>query len=302
MTRWSADCIDTCMVPISRILFPVDFSDHCHEILPHVKAIATKYQAEIILLHVVNPVFAIPDIGVLFPTALPLPEWLLSKQAEKLEFFEKEGLQGVAVRRLVYEGEPEAQIVATAQAENAHLVIMPTHGYGRLRRFLIGSTTAKALHDLECPVLTLSHSCSRAEANVHGLATIACAIDAGPHSSDVLAWAARLACDFHSRLSIVHAVPRLDPGLGAVFSTDLENETKSRRRRDIERIQAAVGMNRSAIYIEEGDVAHSVCSFANSIAADLLVIGRGMKESEDGRLGGHAYSIIREASCPVLSV
>jgi nucleotide-binding universal stress UspA family protein len=61
-------------------------------------------------------------------------------------------------------------------------------------------------------------------------------------------------------------------------------------------------MNNSTICIEEGKVAETVCSYANSIAADLLVIGRGAKGSEHGRFGKHAYSIIRESSCPVLSV
>jgi len=264
--------------------------------------IATKYQAEILLLHVVNPLVAIPDIGLLFPTALPLPEWLRSRQAEKLEFFAKDELKGYSVRRLLCEGQPEEQIVITAQAENAQLVTMPTRGYGKLRQFLIGSTTAKALHDLDCPVLTLSHSKTPREVNAHGLTTIVCAIDATPRSSDVLAWAARFACDFHSRVSIVHAVQCLDPSLRIVFSSDSEAQTKTRVRRDIERIQAAVGLNNSTICIEEGNVAQTVCSYANSIAADLLIIGRGAKGSENGRLGGHAYSIIRESNCPVLSV
>ncbi|HEY3453817.1 MAG TPA: universal stress protein [Bryobacteraceae bacterium] len=290
------------MLPISRILFPVDFSDHCHEVLAYVKVFAAKYKSEIILLHVVNPLVAIPDIGILFPTALPLPEWLRSRQAEKLEFFGKEELEGFPVRRLLVEGEPEEQIVATAQAEKAQLVVMPTRGYGRLRRFLIGSTTAKALHDLDCPVLTLSHSKPPREENTHGIATIACAVDVGPHSSDVLAWAARLACDFQSRLSIVHAVPPLDPTLRIVVSSNLEGQMKARLRRDIERIQSTLGMNNSTICIDEGKVAETVCSYANSIAADLLVVGRGAKGSEHGRFGKHAYSIIRESYCPVLSV
>ena len=34
---------------------------------------------------------------------------------------------------------------------------MPTHGLGKLRRFILGSVTAKVLHDLEAPVLTGAH-------------------------------------------------------------------------------------------------------------------------------------------------
>ena len=61
------------------------------------------------------------------------------------------------MRRLIYEGDPEAQIAAFTQAEDIQLIVMPTHGYGVFRRFLIGSGTSKVLHDVSCPVLTGVH-------------------------------------------------------------------------------------------------------------------------------------------------
>jgi nucleotide-binding universal stress UspA family protein len=44
-----------------------------------------------------------------------------------------------------------------ALAENASLIILPTHGYGPFRRFLLGSATAKVLRDADCPVLIGAH-------------------------------------------------------------------------------------------------------------------------------------------------
>jgi len=35
--------------------------------------------------------------------------------------------------------------------------MMPTHGLGGFRRFLLGSVTAKVLHDADCPVWTGVH-------------------------------------------------------------------------------------------------------------------------------------------------
>jgi hypothetical protein len=34
------------------------------------------------------------------------------------------------------------------------MILMPTHGYGPFRQMLLGSVTAKVLHDSKCPVLT----------------------------------------------------------------------------------------------------------------------------------------------------
>jgi nucleotide-binding universal stress UspA family protein len=287
------------MLPISRILFPVDFSDRCAEMISYVKLIAAKYRAEITLLHVLNAGIAVPETGA-WPAAY-LSDWT-SQRADKLERFGKNELGGLPVRRLLYEGEAEKQIVATAQAEKMQLVIMPTHGYGKFRKFLIGSTTSKVLHDLDCPVLTGAHLRVPDETEPRKIANIVCAIDLGPTSCDVLTWAARVSCDFQACLSIIHTVPRVEPSLKIVFSSDMKEQMESVIRRDIEKIQTAAGAKKTTVCIEEGDVAGSVCSYASSVGADLLVIGRGRKSTDFGRLRTNAYSIIRQSTCPVLSV
>jgi hypothetical protein len=108
------------------------------------------------------------------------------------------------VRRLVYEGDPEAQIVATAEAETVQLVIMPTHGYGVFRRFLLGSVTSKVLHDLSCPMLTGAHLAEQGGTGKIAISNIVCAIDRGVESRDTLEWASKLAADFQAALSVVH--------------------------------------------------------------------------------------------------
>lgn len=299
---WFADCMGRSMLPISRILYPVDFSERCSEMLPYVALIAKKYHSEITLLHVTNPVISVPETGIWPPTDLPLPEWLISQQAEKLDSFGRKELDGFPVRRLVYEGEPEAQIVATAKAEDMQLVIMPTHGYGRFHKFLIGSTTAKVLHDLDCPVMTGAHVKRSGELEQRGITNVVCAIDLGPTSCDVLTWAARITSDFNACLSVIHAVPHPEPSLKVVFSSDLKDEIETKIRSDIEGIKSSVGVGKVTICIEEGAVARTVFSYASSVGADLLVVGRGGTPTEFGHLREHAYSIIRESGCVVLSV
>ena len=44
-----------------------------------------------------------------------------------------------------------------AKANQIDLIMMPTHGYGRFRALLLGSVTAKVLHDADCPVWTAVH-------------------------------------------------------------------------------------------------------------------------------------------------
>ena len=51
-----------------------------------------------------------------------------------------------------------------------------------------------------------------------------------------------------------------------------------------------------------GSIADGIRDLALRKRADLVVIGRGAIQKGFGRLHSHAYDIIRECPCPVLSV
>ncbi len=72
-------------------------------------------------------------------------------------------------------------------------------------------------------------------------------------------------------------------------------------RNDISQILK--GLYASAeVHVEIGDVLSVICSQARHLNAGLLVIGRSPSHGGLGRLRCHAYTIIREAPCPVVSV
>jgi nucleotide-binding universal stress UspA family protein len=56
------------------------------------------------------------------------------------------------------------------------------------------------------------------------------------------------------------------------------------------------------VHLRNGDPAREVSALAESVGADLLVIGRGPRDREGGRLPKNAYAIIRQSPCVVLSV
>jgi nucleotide-binding universal stress UspA family protein len=290
------------MLPLSSIVVPVDFSDRCSGMLRYVKVIAARYNAEVTLLHVINPVYAIPATGLAGPVMVPAPRSVVAKQTEQMVRFGADELEGVSVRRLVYEGDPIEQIVGFIQTEGMQLVAMPTHGLGVLRRFLIGSVTAKVLHDVACPVLTGVHMDEPPQHLPLTFSNVLCAVDLGGQSGGTLAWAAQFASDFHARLSIVHATPALSPGFELHFAGDWKADVANLAREDVKKLQTAVGSDASGIYIQEGEPAKAVCSLAKSTGADLLVIGRGSQDGPVGRLRTNAYAIIRESPCPVVSV
>jgi hypothetical protein len=69
------------------------------------------------------------------------------------------------------------EIVDAARRWGADLLMMPTHGRGTFRRLLLGSVTAKVLHDLECPVWTDVHSETAPPIEEIHCRRILCAVD-----------------------------------------------------------------------------------------------------------------------------
>src|SRR5271157_5213247 len=264
------------MFPISRILLPMDFSDQCLVMLPYAQAVAAKYNAELILLHVEND--------------------------NELAKAGRDQLQDFDVRRVLYDGDPAEVIVGFAKSEKIDLIAMPTHGYSTFRRFLIGSVTAKVLHDVTCPVLTGVHMEQEPAARLVEFSNILCAIDLGPQSADVLKCASQLAADLHTQLGIVHAVPTPSPGLELLFEGDWKAEVANMARKDVQTLLSPIRPAAASIYIQEGEAPKAVCSLAKNVGADLLVIGRGPRDRMDGRLTTHAYAIIRQSPCPVISI
>lgn len=60
---------------------------------------------------------------------------------------------GVPVNFLVWEGEPGPAIVDAAESEGADLIVVGSHGRGRVGRFLIGSVSDHVIRHATAPVL-----------------------------------------------------------------------------------------------------------------------------------------------------
>ena len=56
------------------------------------------------------------------------------------------------------------------------------------------------------------------------------------------------------------------------------------------------------IHLAAGNVPEALSSAVAELRANLLVIGRGPKAGNGGRLPTNAYAIIRSSPCPVVSV
>lgn len=200
---------------------------------------------------------------------------------------------------LVLHGDPGTEIVREAHDRKTGLIVMPTHGHGTLRRFILGSVTAKVLHDAACPVLTTTHHSDKPELGETPFRQILCAVDLGPASANVLRTASALAAREGAKLTMVHMLPP-QTMLGFTYY-DPERWTKHAGAM-LEKLQTETGVI-APWYVREGELAPGVNALAAETGADLLVIGRHPDRAvAEGRLRDQAYTLIRESCVPVLSV
>jgi nucleotide-binding universal stress UspA family protein len=215
--------------------------------------------------------------------------------------FLKSEFETVSTTRLVFEGAPGQVILDYAAKEKPDLIMMPTHGYGPFRRFLLGSVTAKILHDAHCPVFTGAHMRETA-ASFAGYNTVLCAVDLTASSLPLLRWASEFARERQATLKVVHAIPAGKPLAGfdidgAIFRSSLFEMAKV----GLAKLQSEAGTNLETV-LEGDEVAASVRKAAEENHADLVIIGRGVMQETFGRMRTNVYSIIRESPCPVISV
>jgi nucleotide-binding universal stress UspA family protein len=266
------------MFQIRQILFPVDFSSRCRGAAAYVQSLAGRFDAELILLHVVEATYN--------STLEDLHE---SRMGQIASFFDK-SFRHLRVKTLVAHGEAAQKIIECASVNHADLIMIPTQGMGIYRRLILGSTSAKVLHDADCPVWTGVHLEKAPPLEAVAWQRILCAVDLKSASPRVLDWASHLADEYQAELTLVHVLPGGDsqPARAKALSA-LEHLKQS----------ATCPVNPR---VEAGDVSTVVSHLAGQLKADLLVIGRKPEAGVLGRLEMNAYSIIRQSPCPVVSV
>ncbi len=141
---------------LKKILVPTDFSDCSVKALNYALAFAKHSQAEILLLHVVEPI-AYPVYGQEIPadwTAIQTD--LLDASRDHLrEFSRTKAAEYGPVKQILCENSACDGIIETARTEAVDLIIISTHGRTGLRHALLGSTAERVVRHAPCPVLTV---------------------------------------------------------------------------------------------------------------------------------------------------
>jgi len=279
-------------------LFPLDFSNRCCDAVPFVEAMAIRFGATVTLMSVAEPVTYTGDPG---GRLVLNTDEVLGELAAKLDGALTNEFAHLPVERVAELGDPARTITDFAHKNKVDLIMMPTRGYGPLRNLLLGSVTAKVLHDAECPVWTAAHVEDSPARDHVRTNNILCAVDGTRKSIPLMQWAAEFAKANGATLRLAHVVPGMEGWPARQMNRQFEEDIRQEARRQLTKTQEAAGVD-AASCVVVGNVAHAVREEACRHGTDLVVIGRGILHETLGRLRTHAYGIICHVPCPVLSV
>lgn len=294
------------MFAIETVIVPFDFSKRCRMAGEHALLLARRFRAKMVFIHVIpysSYEYAAFEGGAYVGTAWPSEQEVRSKLTEQVKALLGGHGNEVAWEIVVEKGDPPGKIEEAAEAAPHPILVMPTHGFGAFRRFVLGSVTTKVLHDLHCPVYTGAHL-EESPVFVGGdIDRVACAIDLREHSEAVLAWACAYAKAWSAKLTVIHAVNWLEtaPLDEDYFSADLKQRLEAGAEEGARALIAKVGC-KADLMVDVESAADYVPEAVRESGANVLVIGRSLERGMIGRLREHAYRLIRESPCPVISV
>jgi len=281
----------------NRILVPTDFSRASDAALAHARTLAGSTGAALHLLHVVDNAF--------LAAVLADPRDYESAAYEKLQRLSGESPEGILV---VERSEaPANEITRYARRHNIDLIVMGTHGRGRVAHLLLGSVAEKVARTAPCPVLTMRETLRTPARRPRILVPT----DFSPCSDAALGCAKRMAAKMRGSLCLLHVIDH--PASGVPFGSELcAPESLEARQDQTENARIELGSrmledSRSRIAttadIVFGASAAMISAYAADHAFDMIVMGtHGRSGIAHLLMGSVAESVIRTARCPVLTV
>jgi nucleotide-binding universal stress UspA family protein len=284
-------------VMFTRILVPTDFSRSSDAALAHARRLAAPTGASLHVLHVADNVF--------LRTVRADPR---NYEAAALWQLQEQFPDGDAGAILVVERSeaPADEIARYARIHNIDLIVMGTHGRGRMANLLLGSVAEKVVRTAPCPVLTVRESPVAGEPE--GL-RILVATDFSASSDAALGYAKRLAAKVRGTIRLLHVVEQsasaTSPGSEqAIGELSPKEQTVTARlhlsRRMLVDRRSRVKIDGDVIF---GPTGLMITTYARVNGFDLIVMGtRGRTGLSYLLMGSVAESVLRIAPCPVLTV
>lgn len=285
-------------ITLNRLLFATDFSDTSGSAFEHAISIATRYCAELYVVHVID--------------SEPFDVIASEEKSSVLKQAEEQGRQKLACMLATQAFPAERCHIVVAPGVIPHvltelmredqidLAVLGTHGRRGFQKVLMGSVAEEVFRVAPCPVLTVGPKTAPVNSGLT-IRHILYPVQFAPDPSQAARYAISLAECYGAKLTIMNVVddtaasanePECFPApAGSWIDEHIPKGSALRSRLCFER-----GFGRTA---------ESILQFTSDAGVDLIVLALQRK---DPVIAAHlpkpdtAYELVSRASCPVLSV
>jgi len=288
---------DTPQLTLKTILYATDFSTCSQKAGLYAALIAKYFSARLVIVHA----FTLSQAAL----ETEADHKLVSRQRKDLQLLLGQksaelGLGTVNLTAMLLEGSPEKVLAELANDHAPTLVVLGTHGGGRVERGLIGSVAEKILRSTTWPCFTVGPRVASPPENALPFRRILYATDFNPAAAHAAVFAISFAEACGAKIEVLNVIKE-----ETVAHPDRLGRLRSEFYKALDQLvpDHAKEFCDPRTFVEVGNAHHRILQHIDEYACDLLVLGirktshLGMEMRSSG-----AFQLIVDARCPVLTV
>ena len=284
---------------VSSVVYATDFSASSENAGVYAKLLAQHFGATLFAAHAFIRSQAAMEIEADHKVESQQRRDLQQLIARKTSALSSDSLQVVPA---LLDGDPHHAVAEFAEKHAPALIVLGTHGAGRMVRGLIGSVAEKILRGTRWPCLTVGPHAPMASltAAAPPFKRILCVTDFTADSAPGILFAHSVAEAFGAEIDILNVVPEKtaeNPDRLAEFKANFHNAIESLvpgSTRDL---------SHSQTFVEAGNVHNRILEHVKERSIDVIMLGiRTTPQVGLEMQTPLAFQIIVDAPCPVLTV
>lgn len=294
---------------MTRILLATDFSDCALRAQEYATSLAMTWDAGMDVLHVLESPASVSRNAA----GISSLEQSHQDAALQLDEVQKQIVRnGVAATVHQVKGVPSEQINLVAKECGVDLVVVGTHGQTCLEHVLLGSTADRVTKTAPCPVLAVRRVRERsirhpmAAQSPVSIQHILAPVDFSSPSLASLVYAIQFAKRLGAKLTLMHVLEPvyhdLELGLGQIEQEPAKRVQWEAHLAELATLVRSFGLLANSV-VCGGIASDSILVCALRRQCDLIVMGtHGQRGLSRPRFGSVAGAVLRQATCPVLTV
>jgi nucleotide-binding universal stress UspA family protein len=281
-------------VAIHNVAVATDFTPCSEHAVEHALAVARHFGAKLHFLHLLRP-SQFPMAAELMPALADAADRDYDRLLGRLHHDHR--LEGIEVHRWVEQGEIPDLAGAFIRDQHIDLLILGTHGRTGLQRLLHGSVAQQMFHSVRCPVLTVGPRASGPGPQLQ-LKRVLFATDLSRESLAAIPWVLTAVAEWHTALDLLHVCKSGNPA-----HRDVMDQLTARLAVNLADSSEGKGTTPPHGEVLSGKASPTILDFATRHHEDLIVLGlKPQRTLYSASTWSHAYEIVRQAPCPVLSI